>query len=62
MIIIYVASEDENEEPIEFVRILDIPVAQSVKARLTGPTNVKKSTSSTAKQPSTTISGGPSIK
>ena len=63
MIIIYVASEEENEEPIEFVRILDIPVAQSVKAKLTGPTNVKKNTSSsTAKQPSTTISGGPSIK
>jgi hypothetical protein len=41
MIIIFVASEEENEEPIVFTRILEIPVAQSLNAKLTGPTNVK---------------------
>ncbi len=42
MIIIYVASENEKEEPIVFTRILEIPVAQSLDAKLLGPTNVKK--------------------
>ena len=34
---IFVVSEDENEEPIEFTRVIEIPVALSVKARLKGP-------------------------
>ncbi len=38
LIIIYVASEEEDEEPIVFERILDIPVAQSIGAKLKGPT------------------------
>lgn len=35
---IFVASEEEDEEPIEFSRVLEIPVAQSVKDKLSGPT------------------------
>ena len=42
MLTLFVASEDENEEPIEFTRIIDIPVAPSVKARLTGPSKSTK--------------------
>lgn len=42
MLIIYVASEENNEDPIIFKRVIDIPVAQSVKSKLTGPSNVKK--------------------
>ena len=38
LVIIYVASEEEDEEPIVFERILDIPVAQSIGAKLKGPT------------------------
>jgi prepilin-type N-terminal cleavage/methylation domain-containing protein len=40
---VYVASEDEDEEPIIFTRVLDIPVAKSIDAKLTGPSNVKQS-------------------
>lgn len=39
---IYVPSEDEDEEPIVFTRVLDIPVAESVKSKLTGPSNIKQ--------------------
>jgi prepilin-type N-terminal cleavage/methylation domain-containing protein len=39
LIRIYVVSEDENEEPMEFVRVLDIPVAPSQEAKLTGPSS-----------------------
>ena len=35
LVTIFVPSEDENEEPIEFTRVVEIPVA---KSRLTGPT------------------------
>ena len=35
---VFVASEEEDEEPIAFSRVLEIPVARSVKAKLTGPT------------------------
>jgi hypothetical protein len=38
MIRLYVASEEDDEEPIVFTRILDIPVAESVSAKLSGPT------------------------
>jgi prepilin-type N-terminal cleavage/methylation domain-containing protein len=38
---LYIASEDENEEPIAFSRVIEIPVAQSLGARLTGPTTAK---------------------
>jgi len=38
MLTIYAASEDENEEPIAFSRVLEIPTAQSVKAKLPSPT------------------------
>ena len=38
MIIIYVASEEDDEEPIVFKRVLDIPVAQSIGVKLKGPT------------------------
>jgi prepilin-type N-terminal cleavage/methylation domain-containing protein len=39
---IYSASENDDEEPVVFTRVLDIPVAASVKTKLTGPTNVKQ--------------------
>jgi hypothetical protein len=37
-LLVYVASENEDEEPIEFVRVIEIPVALSVKENLKGPT------------------------
>ena len=39
---VYVASEDEDEEPIVFTRIIDIPVAKSVASKLSGPSNPKQ--------------------
>ncbi|MDZ8117857.1 prepilin-type N-terminal cleavage/methylation domain-containing protein [Pontiella agarivorans] len=36
-ITIYVASDDEDEDPIPFMRVLEIPVAESVQDKLTGP-------------------------
>ena len=39
---IYVASEEEDEEPISFSRVLEIPVAQSISSKLTGPTQTSK--------------------
>jgi len=39
---LFVASEDEKEEPIAFTRVLEIPVAPSVKVKLTGPTQTKQ--------------------
>lgn len=38
MITAFIASEDPNEEPIQFSRMIEIPVAASVKERLTSPT------------------------
>lgn len=35
---VYVASEDEKEEPIKFERVIEIPVALSVKENLKSPT------------------------
>jgi prepilin-type N-terminal cleavage/methylation domain-containing protein len=35
---LFVVSEEEDEEPIEFSRVVEIPVAASVRLRLTGPT------------------------
>lgn len=35
---VFVASEEEDEEPIAFSRVLEIPVARSVNSKLTGPT------------------------
>jgi len=52
MMTVYVASEDENEEPIAFTRVLEIPVAQSIGAKLTGPTSVGGSSGG---QPSVTL-------
>lgn len=43
MLTLYVTSDDENEEPIAFSRVIEIPVAQSVSAKLTGPTTAKVS-------------------
>lgn len=37
-LIVFVASDDENEDPIEFYRVVEIPVAPSVKEKLTSPT------------------------
>ena len=38
MITVFVASEDEDEEPIPFTRVLNIPVAESLEVKLEGPT------------------------
>ncbi len=38
-IVLFVASENEDEEPIEFTRILEIPVALSVKEKLASPSS-----------------------
>ena len=38
LLTIFVGSDDENEEPIAFSRVIEIPVAPSVKLRLKGPT------------------------
>ncbi|MEN7973421.1 MAG: type II secretion system protein [Verrucomicrobiota bacterium] len=39
LVTIFVASEEENEEPIEFSRVVEIPAA---KSKLTGPSTKKK--------------------
>lgn len=39
-LMVYVASDDADEEPIVFTRTLEIPVATSVKAKLKNPTSV----------------------
>ena len=38
MITVFVGSDNSKEEPIEFNRVIEIPVAASVKDKLTGPT------------------------
>lgn len=53
LLVVYVASESEYEEPIEFVRTLEIPVAKSIKERLKGPSSAPSSGSS-----GSTSSGG----
>ena len=61
-VVVFVASEDEDEEPIVFTRVLEIPVAPSVAAKLTGPS--KKASSSSTRggtstpRPSVTLGGG----
>ena len=42
LILIYVASEERDEEPIVFTRVLDIPVSQSLGANLKGPTKTAR--------------------
>lgn len=37
LLTIFVASTDEDEEPIEFSRVVEIPVYKSMAAKLTGP-------------------------
>lgn len=51
---LFVASADEDEEPIEFSRVLEIPVAPSVAAKLTGPSNIKQSGATTGNRPGAT--------
>jgi prepilin-type N-terminal cleavage/methylation domain-containing protein len=43
-IMVYVPSDDPQEDPLVFTRVLEIPVAKSVKVKLAGPSSVKKST------------------
>jgi len=40
---VYVASDDEDEEPIVFTRTLEIPVAKSVKVKLKSPSSTSSS-------------------
>ena len=42
-LIVYVASENKNEDPIIFERIIEIPVAESVELKIESPTSSKKS-------------------
>lgn len=56
LINIYVASEDEDEEPIMFTRMLEIPVAKSVEAKLSGPSKGAQTGGGT-----TPNAGGPAI-
>ncbi|MCK4564091.1 MAG: hypothetical protein KAU94_05420 [Verrucomicrobia bacterium] len=58
-VMVYVPSEDDDEEPIVFTRVVDIPVALSVKNKLSGPTNMKQDTTTTASRPPS--SGGATI-
>ena len=59
-ITVFVPSEDEDEEPIIFTRVLDIPVAKSVKRRLTGPSTVQSTDSTKSTPPPSTGKSGPS--
>ncbi len=45
-ITVYVPSDDDTEEPLVFTRVLDIPVAKSVKNRLAGPSRIQQGSSS----------------
>ena len=56
LLILFVASENEDEEPIEFTRIIEIPVALSVKEKLASPSSVPGQGGGTT--PSTGGSGG----
>jgi hypothetical protein len=38
---LYISSDDEDEEPIKFTRVLDIPVFDSMKDRLSDPSKMK---------------------
>ena len=38
LLTVFVASEDKDEDPIEFARVIEIPVAESVKDKFTSPT------------------------
>ena len=38
---LYISSTDENEEPIVFRRVLEIPVFDSMKDRLSNPSKSK---------------------
>lgn len=51
LLTIFVLSEDEDEEPIEFSRVIEVPVALSVKHRLSGPTTATTSTKQQQPQP-----------
>lgn len=51
-ILVYVPSDDEDEEPLVFSRVLDIPVAESVKNKLTGPSNIKQNNATGSRVPS----------
>ncbi len=56
MLTLFAASAEEDEEPIAFTRVIEIPVHQSLKDKLTTPSMTKKSTGAGA-QPGKTISG-----
>ncbi len=63
-IMVYVPSDDDDEEPMVFTRVLDIPVAESVKNKLAGPSSIQQDRSTgSSRIPSsggTTSSGGSS--
>jgi hypothetical protein len=40
LLTVLVGSDIEDEEPIAFSRVIEIPVAPSVRARLSGPTKM----------------------
>ncbi|WP_168433646.1 type II secretion system protein [Pontiella sulfatireligans] len=47
LLTVFVVSDDEDEEPIEFARVIDIPVARSVEAKLRSPSSTDQSSGST---------------
>jgi prepilin-type N-terminal cleavage/methylation domain-containing protein len=57
LLTVFVASEDEKEEPIEFTRMIEIPVFKSVQDKLSGPSKASSNQSNqptnNSKQPTT---------
>jgi len=45
LITVYIASEDRNEDPMLFERVINIPVFDSVKQKLKGPTDTRSNNS-----------------
>lgn len=61
LLTVFVGSEDPDDEPIAFSRVVEIPVAESVKERLAGPSAVSQASGGTATGGSGGSSGGRSI-
>lgn len=61
-ITVYVPSDDDDEEPIVFTRVLDIPVAKSVKDKLTGPSSIQPvSSTDSSGSPGVTVNPAPRV-
>jgi prepilin-type N-terminal cleavage/methylation domain-containing protein len=58
LLTIFMASDDKNDDPIEFSRTIEIPVAPSVKEKLTGPSSTGNTRSSSGTSGSKSITVG----